>query len=66
MFTVFLKNRNFLSKIKRSKVTDNAALTVLVLLFVDDDFADICSASDDDYFAVIYSACDVMTMMTMH
>ena len=26
-FTVFLKNRNFISKIKRSKVTDYAALT---------------------------------------
>ena len=25
-FTVFLKNRNIISKIKRSKVTDNAAL----------------------------------------
>ena len=25
-FTVFLKNRNISSKIKRSKVTDNAAL----------------------------------------
>ena len=25
-FTVFLKNRNFISKIKRSKVTDYAAL----------------------------------------
>ena len=25
-FTVFLKNRNFTSKIKRSKVTDYAAL----------------------------------------
>ena len=28
IFTVFLKNRNFISKIKRSKVTDNAALKV--------------------------------------
>ena len=27
-FTVFLKNRNFISKIKRSKVTDYAALKV--------------------------------------
>ena len=27
-FTVFLKNRNFSSKIKRSKVTDYAALNV--------------------------------------
>ena len=26
LFTVFLKNRNFISKIKRSKVTDYAAL----------------------------------------
>ena len=26
-FTVFLKNRNFTSKIKRSKVTDYAALS---------------------------------------
>ena len=26
-FTVFLKNRNFISKIKRSKVTDYAALS---------------------------------------
>ena len=28
IFTVFLKNRNFISKIKRSKVTDYAALTI--------------------------------------
>ena len=28
-FTVFLKNRNFTTKIKRSKVTDYAALTIL-------------------------------------
>ena len=27
IFTVFLKNRNFISKIRRSKVTDFAALT---------------------------------------
>ena len=27
-FTVFLKNRNFISKIKRSKVTDYAALNI--------------------------------------
>ena len=27
-FTVFLKNRNFISKIRRSKVTDYAALTL--------------------------------------
>ena len=27
-FTVFLKNRNFTSKIKRSKVTDYAALNM--------------------------------------
>ena len=27
IFTVFLKNRNFISKIRRSKVTDYAALT---------------------------------------
>ena len=34
-FTVFLKNRNIISKIKRSKVTDYAALTkVLVSKFV--------------------------------
>ena len=26
-FTVFLKNRNFTSKIKRSKITDYAALS---------------------------------------
>ena len=26
-FTVFLKNRNFISKIRRSKVTDYAALS---------------------------------------
>ena len=29
IFTVFLKNRNFTSKIKRSKVTDYAALNML-------------------------------------
>ena len=28
IFTVFLKNRNFISKIRRSKVTDYAALRV--------------------------------------
>ena len=28
-FTVFLKNRNFISKIRRSKVTDYAALNEL-------------------------------------
>ena len=28
-FTVFLKNRNFTSKIKRSKVTDYAALKLM-------------------------------------
>ena len=31
-FTVFLKNRNISSKIKRSKVTDYAALTKVKLL----------------------------------
>ena len=31
-FTVFLKNRNISSKIKRSKVTDYAALTLLNLI----------------------------------
>ena len=30
-FTVFLKNRNFISKIKRSKVTDYAALNLMSL-----------------------------------
>ena len=30
-FTVFLKNRNIISKIKRSKVTDYAALTLVLL-----------------------------------
>ena len=29
IFTVFLKNRNIISKIKRSKVTDYAALNML-------------------------------------
>ena len=29
-FTVFLKNRNFISKIRRSKVTDYAALMDLL------------------------------------
>ena len=28
IFTVFLKNRNFISKMKRSKVTDSAALSI--------------------------------------
>ena len=28
IFTVFLKNRNFISKMKRSKVTDYAALSI--------------------------------------
>ena len=31
-FTVLLKNRNFISKIKRSKVTDYAALKVKVII----------------------------------
>ena len=31
-FTVFLKNRNFISKIRRSKVTDYAALKFIVVL----------------------------------
>ena len=30
-FTVFLKNRNFISKIRISKVTDYAALTLSIL-----------------------------------
>ena len=30
-FTVFLKNRNFTSKIKRSKLTDYAALSLETL-----------------------------------
>ena len=33
-FTVFLKNRNFISKIRRSKVTDYAALSYLLILIV--------------------------------
>ena len=33
-FTVFLKNRNIISKIKRSKVTDYAALTHAVVKYV--------------------------------
>ena len=32
-FTVFLKNRNFISKIKRSKVTEYAALNDLLNAF---------------------------------
>ena len=32
IFTVFLKNRNFISKIRRSKVTDYAALKLRCLL----------------------------------
>ena len=31
-FTVFLKKRNIISKIKRSKVTDYAALTGIILV----------------------------------
>ena len=31
-FTVFLKNRNIISKIKRSKVTDYAALIMAVFI----------------------------------
>ena len=31
IFTVFLKNRNFISKIRRSKVTDYAALSKTVI-----------------------------------
>ena len=31
IFNVFLKNRNFTSKIKRSKVTDYAALRAAIL-----------------------------------
>ena len=32
IFTVFLKNRKIISKMKRSKVTDYAALTLLYVL----------------------------------
>ena len=32
-FTVFLKNRNIISKIRRSKVTDYAALNYLLNIF---------------------------------
>ena len=32
-FTVFLKNRNFISKLKRSKITDYAALKYNSLMF---------------------------------
>ena len=35
--TVFLKNRNFTSKIKRSKVTDYAALSIMVHGALSDD-----------------------------
>ena len=31
IFTVFLKNRNFISKIRISKVTDYAALNLIIL-----------------------------------
>ena len=31
IFTVFLKNRNFISKIRRSKVTDYAALRAFLV-----------------------------------
>ena len=34
-FTVFLKNRNISSKIKRSKVTDYAGLNVSLAIFMD-------------------------------
>ena len=33
IFTVFLKDRNIISKIRRSKVTDYAALTTYLLIF---------------------------------
>ena len=33
-FTVFLKNRNFISKIKRSKVTDHAATKLNLKAFL--------------------------------
>ena len=32
IFTVFLKNKNIISKIRRSKVTDYAALSALLYL----------------------------------
>ena len=35
-FTVFLKNKNIISKIGRSKVTDYAALNVYVQFFSED------------------------------
>ena len=34
-FTVFLKNRNFISKIRISKVTDYAVLTGVGILYVE-------------------------------
>ena len=34
IFTVFLKNRNIISKMKRSKVTDYAALTFYKIMYV--------------------------------
>ena len=33
-FTVFLKNRNIISKIRRSKVTDYAALIIHVVMII--------------------------------
>ena len=42
-FTVFLKNRNIISKIKRSKVTDYAALNGIS----DYSFRDLYGASDE-------------------
>ena len=50
-FTVFLKNRNFISKIKRSKVTDYAALTSVycIKLFLSKAMAKLFSNSESLY-----------------
>ena len=55
-FTVFLKNRNIRSKIKRSKVTDYAALTyrgyVLAVNVCQPDHLSFYKTLNSDYFSL--------------
>ena len=61
-FTVFLKNRNFISKIKKSKVTDYAALrNTIILKFLLITYIFSMSVrntwSDGSYHGVCFSIC---------
>ena len=49
-FTVFLKNRNYISKIRISKVTDYAALT---LYLIEKPFNAFANRADPDQAALV-------------